>query len=149
MKFKKWFIVYVIIILCSGLFACKGKNGELDDNIAAGVAATQTKQAWEAELESTRQTEQAQVPESITEPEIVHELIPGEPTELSNSYVTDFNSIDFAEEGITYGDQFIMRGKAQLDKSGRVQIAMPLDLNKYFKEDDDKTSKIFTVYITV
>ncbi len=35
-------------------------------------------------------------------------MIPGEPGEKNNTYVTDFNSIDYAEEGITYGDQFFI-----------------------------------------
>ena len=103
-------VVMLIIVLAVFVGACAG-GGPEDDAIAAGVAATQTKQAWEADLESIRQTEQAQGPElaqETVETMIVHEMIPGEPAEKSNTYVTDFNSIDFAEEGITYSDQFFI-----------------------------------------
>jgi hypothetical protein len=39
----------------------------------------------------------------------MHEMIPdANHKELANTYLTDFNSIDYAQEGITYGDQFFM-----------------------------------------
>jgi len=106
---RKLFILFSIIIILA-LYACTGSSEE-DDAIAAGVAATQTKLAWEAGLESAGQTEeaqQAQEPEPTPEPVIVHVMLPGEPSELSNTFVTDFNSIDFADDGFTYSDQFFI-----------------------------------------
>ncbi len=97
-----------LLILGALVAGCSGKNSDIDNAVAAGVSATQTKEAWEAEMESARQTELAQQPTSTPEPEIVHEMIPGEPGEKNNTYVTDFNSIDFAEEEFTYGDQYLI-----------------------------------------
>ncbi len=101
-------LLFLILILSLIVGGCSGNTSEEDSAIAAGVAATQTKLAWEAGVESARLTEEAQEPEPTPEVVIVHVMIPGEPTELSNTFVTDFNSIDFADEGFTYSDQFFI-----------------------------------------
>ena len=49
-----------------------------------------------------------------------------------------------------YGDNFILRGKANLDNLGKATITQNLDFNKLFSNDDDrKQSKIFDVHVTV
>ncbi|MFV1948826.1 MAG: hypothetical protein ACC633_02710 [Anaerolineales bacterium] len=103
------FVLFVFVLAVSLIVGgCSGATSEDDQAIAEGVAATQTKQAWEDNLESARKTEEAQLPDPTLEPVIVHVMVPEEPTELSNTYVTDFNSIDFADEGFTYSDQFFI-----------------------------------------
>lgn len=110
---KNWPGLIVVILLLS-LSACGETGGEFDIDIAQSVAATQTKMAWEASVEAARQTEAAEdtameEPAPTPEPEVVHQMVPeAEHKELANTYLTDFNSIDFAEEGITYGDQFFI-----------------------------------------
>lgn len=108
---KKLALFLLMTILLGSLSACGGKAGESDQDIAQSVAATQTKMAWEASVETARQTEEAAAaaePEPTPEPEIVHLMLPDGPGDAFNSFLTDFNSIDYAEEGITYGDQFFM-----------------------------------------
>lgn len=104
------FVLFVFVLAASLIVGgCSGATSEDDQAIADGVAAAQkTKQAWEAGLESARQTEEAQQPDPTLEPVIVHVMVPEEPSELSNTFVTDFNSIDFADEGFTYSDQFFI-----------------------------------------
>ncbi len=43
MKFRQLMIVVIIIIISTGLWACKNKDGTINDAIATGVAATLTK----------------------------------------------------------------------------------------------------------
>ena len=118
---KRWRIAVVTITLMLLVAGCGGNSSE-ENAIAAGVAATQTKQAWEEGLEAARQTEEAQDPAEaeVAEVDIVHLQIPGEPTEKSNAYVTDFNSIDFANEGHTYSDQFLIN---RFERPFTVQMA--------------------------
>jgi hypothetical protein len=118
---KRILICITLAILVIALSAC-GESEGIEDEVAIRVAQTQTKQAWEASVESVQQTseagpsdtstadEPADVPEptDTPEPEIIHIEIPGEPAEKINSFVTDFNSIDYAEDLFTYGDQFII-----------------------------------------
>ena len=60
-------------------------------------------------MEAARQTEDAVEPETPTPEPIVHEMVPEEPfNNKINTYVTDFNSINFTHQGITYGDIFLM-----------------------------------------
>jgi len=116
MKRKPLVVLVLSILVIITLSACSGQDsevGDLDDAVVQGVAATLTKQAWNEELEAARQTEEAaeQEEETVTStptPEpIVHVMIPAEPAENKiNTYVTDFNSIDYAHQGITYGDQY-------------------------------------------
>ncbi|MFN2113874.1 MAG: hypothetical protein ACK2TT_12215, partial [Anaerolineales bacterium] len=76
--------VILVLILSLVLAACGGKEGnDLSPDIAQGVAATQTKMAWEASLEEARQTEEAgaadvQEAETSSQPEIIHEMLPEE-----------------------------------------------------------------------
>jgi hypothetical protein len=113
MTWKRWWISLSLFILLLGITGCSSdQSSDLEDAVAAGVSATQTKIAWEASVEAAQQTEAAQEdtepPTDTPEPEIVHLMYPEEPSETSNTYVTDFNSIDFAQEGITYSDQFFV-----------------------------------------
>lgn len=48
-----------------------------------------------------------------------------------------------------YGDKFILRDKVPLDASGKTHISHILDINKLFKKDEEKQSKIFVIYVTV
>lgn len=124
---KKWSVMIVLALFVVLLSAC-GAPEDIEDEVAEAVAATQTKRAWEAAVESAQQTAEAEpdapevseepddspepeeptVPEDTPEPAIVHALFPDMPAEKDNSFVTDFNSSDFAGEGFTYGDQFII-----------------------------------------
>lgn len=108
------FIITVIltVFVASG---CGMQNGEpavdVESEIAAGVAATLTAEAAQtaqAAPDRSAQVEDTETPEPTKTQEIVHEMIPGEPLELSNTYLTDFNSFDFAGEGFTYGDQYLI-----------------------------------------
>ena len=106
---KRYTALYVILmILIMFIAACSGKGQEDRDLVAEGVAATLTKQAWMEEVESARQTEEADPPDTPEPEPVVHEMIPEEPTEKINTYLTDFNSIDHAYDGFTYGDQFFI-----------------------------------------
>jgi hypothetical protein len=121
---KKWSIVLCIVIILLIVSGCSEPEG-IDDEVAIRVAQTQTKQAWEASVASVQQTAEAEgsvaaepsttpepglppEPTVTPEPEIIHVDIPGSPAEKINSFVTDFNSIDYAEDLYTYGDQFII-----------------------------------------
>lgn len=114
-----------IVILTLLLGACAETPAGESPDIAQAVSATQTKMAWEASVDAARQTEEAnnavqdsestqEAPESESapaspQPEIVHTTFPEDShKELANTYLTDFNSIDYADEGITYSDQFFM-----------------------------------------
>ncbi len=48
-----------------------------------------------------------------------------------------------------YGDRFILRGKTTLDVNGKAKISQLLDLDKFFKEQKDRKSKIIVFDITV
>lgn len=49
-----------------------------------------------------------------------------------------------------YGDNFIMRGKADIGSDGKASVTQNLDFNKMFSSDDQrKQSKIFVVRVTV
>lgn len=54
----------------------------------------------------------------------------------------------YCSEGCEYGDKFILRNKAELDKNGRTKISQSLDFDKMFS-DEDRQSKIIVVYLTV
>ncbi len=108
MKRKQLVNLVLGILVIITLSACSGQSSdgdELSDAVAAGVAATLTKEAWNEELEAARQTVEAVEPEEeVATPEpIIHVMIPEEPSEKINTYVTDFNSIDYARQGFTYG----------------------------------------------
>ena len=48
-----------------------------------------------------------------------------------------------------YGDKFILRGKTELSTDGKAKISETLDLEKLFKNKEDRESKIIVVDITV
>lgn len=124
---KKWFLIILLSLLLLVLSAC-GAPEEVDVEVALRVAETQTKMAWEASVESAQLTAEAEAdapqeseeaeespepevteePADTPEPVIIHVMMPDTPAEKNNSWVTDFNSIDNAEEGFTYGDQFFI-----------------------------------------
>ena len=118
---KKWQLVLIPMLLTALLAAC-GPSVDYDDEVSQRVAETQTKQAWEASVEAAQLTAEAESeeaedppppsatpqPEDTPLPEVVHEIMPDLPAEKINSFVTDFNSSDYAYEGATYGDQFFI-----------------------------------------
>ncbi len=57
---KKIQLLILLLILGALVAGCSGKNSDIDNAVASGVSATQTKEAWEAEMESARETELAQ-----------------------------------------------------------------------------------------
>ena len=113
-------------------------GGSIEEAVQAGVAATLTKEAWLEGVEAARQTsiagEAAQTqgttaPELATPPAtgtpqpagdtstpegpaaaqpVEHRMTPGVQMERINTFVTDFNSIDYGEEGYTYGDVYYL-----------------------------------------
>lgn len=107
----------------------------LEEAVQAGVQATLTKEAWLTGVEEARMTaiaaegvspgsgqEQEAAPlvtptatqrptlePSLTptlKPAVAHVQFPGTIKEKVDSYLTDYNSRDYAEEGITYGDNY-------------------------------------------
>lgn len=48
-----------------------------------------------------------------------------------------------------YGDRFIRRGRANLNRAGETKIMLPLDFNSFFQGEDARKSKIFVASITV
>jgi len=48
-----------------------------------------------------------------------------------------------------YGDKFILRGKTSLDTEGKATISQLLDLEKLFKEQEDRKSRIIVFNVTV
>lgn len=107
MKGIKWIFILIILVVVLTTAACKPESGDLNDAIATGVAATQTKQAWEADMESIRQTDAAAEPSVTPEPDIVHITYPSY-SEGSNTFVSDFSSLDYAPEKSTVGDYYQM-----------------------------------------
>ena len=118
---KKWTLIIMISLAILMLSAC-GPKDDASIEVALRVAETQTKMAWEAQVEAAQLTAEAEAspepdagdpedpptPTYTPEPEIIHVQFPSSPAEKNNSWVTDFNSIDNAKEGFTYGDQFFI-----------------------------------------
>ncbi len=119
-----------ILILSACSPAVETIPSNVDEAVQAGVAATLTKEAWLGGVESARKTAIAaeslspgngdeEVSSSILptftpqpsltptlKPVLEHFQVPGKPKERIDTYLTDFNSIDYAGDGFTYGDQF-------------------------------------------
>ena len=119
-------VLFLVISACSSGVGDSVVN--LDDAVQAGVAATLTKEAWLAGVESARKTSIAGenlsqddggedgtsliLPTSTPQPTMTptlkpaaeHIQIPGKPKERIDTYLIDFNSIDYAADGFTYGD---------------------------------------------
>lgn len=124
---KKWALIIIFSLVLITISACSPTE-EAAVEVALRVAETQTKMAWEAQVESAQLTAEAEAspepeseepedtqepgdppaPTDTPEPEIIHVTLPDSPAEKNNSWVTDFNSIDNADEGFTYGDQFFI-----------------------------------------
>lgn len=49
----------------------------------------------------------------------------------------------------SYGDKFILRGKASLDENGKAKISQVLDFEKLFSDQAQRKSRIFVVDVTV
>jgi len=128
-----WAALLLLFILI--LAACNygGENGplSLEEAVQVGVQATLTKEAWLDGVETARKTaiaaeasggsDSGQVANTSTptvrptreatatptlKPSSGHVQFPGVIKELVNSYLVDYNSVDYADEGVTYGDQF-------------------------------------------
>ena len=125
-----WASLVLVIILF--ITACSSELGDnvvnVDDAVQAGVAATLTKEAWLVGVENARKTSIAAenlspdgggeegtsliLPTSTPQPSLTptlkpaaeHIQIPGKPKERIDTYLIDFNSIDYAADGFTYGD---------------------------------------------
>ncbi|MDZ7845159.1 MAG: hypothetical protein U5K99_10215 [Anaerolineales bacterium] len=144
-------VVLVLLILGLAFSGCSILTGNSEGNVAeqieAGVAATLTKEAWEEGVESARQTaiasEQAaeeeevpsptqtpaaETPEPSLTPTITHVMRPGEPSETINSHVTDVSSLGFAAEGHTYGDQYLINRYERPFSSQEMVYAGYLDI---------------------
>jgi len=119
-----------ILILSSCSTAGETLPSNVDEAVQAGVAATLTKEAWLGGVESARKTAIASenlssedddeevssliLPTFTPQPSLTptlksvleHFQVPGKPKEKIDTYLTDFNSIDYANDGFTYSDQF-------------------------------------------
>ena len=119
-----------ILILSACSSAVETPLSNVDEAVQAGVAATLTKEAWLGGVESARKT--AIAAENLSQdngdeedsssilptftpqpsstptlkPALEHLQVPGKPKERIDTYLTDFNSIDYGGDGFTYGDQF-------------------------------------------
>ncbi len=145
----------VIISGCGGSNQLIG--GNLNDAVQAGVQATLTKEAWLAGVEAARQTSIAGGTETGNEgfevelepnpatgtPEptqtqgnpgtvgakpVVHQATPGAQLERINTFVTDFNSIDYAEDGYTYGDLYYLNRYERPFTANQMEYRGDLDL---------------------
>jgi len=129
-----WAAVMLLFIL--GLVGCNygGESGPLtlEEAVQVGVQATLTKEAWLDGVESARKTAIASettggsdgagetistptptirptLEPSLTptlKPASEHMVFPGSIKGWVDTFLVDYNSIDFADEHITYGDQF-------------------------------------------
>jgi len=126
----------LVLFLILGLVGCNfsGESGPLtlEEAVQAGVQATLTKEAWLGGVESARKTAIASEnangssgastqmgtatptkrptfePTSTPtlKPASEHLVFPGFIKGRIDTFLTDYNTSDYAEEGITYGDNF-------------------------------------------
>ena len=127
-----WAILTLILIL--SVAGCNlGADGgplSLEEAVQAGVQATLTKEAWLGGVESARKTAIAAentpgeedvaeiritdtpfpTPEATLTPTLKpaqeHLVFPGQIKERVDTFLVDYNSSDYAEERITYGDNY-------------------------------------------
>lgn len=123
-------ILLIIILLAACSSAVENRPINLDEAVQAGVMATLTKEAWLEGVESARKTAVAAesqtgddeddgdsssiLPTFTPQPSLTptlkpaaeHLQVPGKPKEKIDTYLTDFNSIDNADVGFTYGDNY-------------------------------------------
>lgn len=134
---RKTFVIWaaVMLLFILGLVGCNygGESGplSLEEAVQVGVQATLTKEAWLEGVEVARKTaiaESANAGEnqsistptpSITptqepsptptlKPASEHKMFPGRIKERVDTFLVDYNSIDYADEHVTYGDQYRM-----------------------------------------
>ncbi len=129
MKQKLLFNLILGVLVIIVLSACSGQDSEADDLIAQGVAATLTKQAWNDELEAARQTEDAVELETPTPEPIVHVDFP-DYSLGSNTFVSDFSSLDYAPEKSTVGDYFQMNQLERPFSAGEMDYFGDLDITR-------------------
>lgn len=131
-SFLLWAAVMLLFIL--GLVGCNygGESGPLtlEEAVQVGVQATLTKEAWLDGVEIARKTAIAAdnagssenqsvstptptirpteepTPTPTLKPASEHKMFPGGIKERVDTYLIDYNSSDYADEHITYGDQF-------------------------------------------
>ncbi len=60
-----------------------------------------------------------------------------------------FDSGWYYDSPYSYGEKFLLRGSASLSKDGKAKISLPLDIEKLFKNKDDRKSKIIVLDVTV
>ncbi len=97
-------LVHLSLLAASCGPADTQESQDLGEVIAAGVASTLTQEALEQALGQSQEDQVTEEPTAVPptqtpEPEIVHTMLPDAPFEKINTYLTDFNSIDFAFEG--------------------------------------------------
>ena len=125
---KKGFVIVTLMLLGSLFFsACGGKDSDLAEDIAMGVAATLTKQAQENEIEAARLTEEAAGLATQTPEPIVHVDFPNY-SPGSNTFVTDFSSLNYAPEKSTVGDYFQMNRMERPFSAGEMDYFGDLDI---------------------
>ena len=131
-----WLVGIFLTIALLAACGSRGNNGivDMEEAVQMGVAATLTKDAWLEGVESARKTAIASEnqtqevssvqlpgltpsPESVVEdpqpsdtvnPEAIEKLVPP-PDKLKqrvDTFLTDFNSIDYAEERVSTGDSY-------------------------------------------
>ena len=127
-----WAALMLLFIL--GLVGCTygGESGPLtlEEAVHAGVQATLTKEAWLEGVEDARKTAIAEenagstenqsistptptirptgepTPTPTLKPASGHKMFPGGIKDRVDTYLVDYNSSDYADEHITYGDQY-------------------------------------------
>ena len=105
---KKNSIILAMVIFTSMIFsACSNKDTGQEPDIAAGVAATLTKQAYEDELAIVRLTQAAKDLATSTPEPVVHVVFP-EFSSGSHTFVTDISSEETAPDKNALGDYFQM-----------------------------------------
>lgn len=129
-------IILVVLIVAGCNFSGDNGPLTLEEAVQAGVQATLTKEAWLEGVEDARKTAIAEeslssgsgessgqsLAQSTATPTIrptvqpsqtptlkpaaAHQQFPGAIKERVDTYLIDYNSSDYAEEGITYGDNY-------------------------------------------
>ena len=129
-------VMLILLLIAGCNFSGDGGPLTLEEAVQAGVQATLTKEAWLEGVEDARKTAiaeeslssgggdgsgQSQTQSTATptirptvqpsptptlKPASAHQQFPGVIKERVDTYLIDYNSSDYAEEGITYGDNY-------------------------------------------
>lgn len=67
----------------------------------------------------------------------------------SNEYFNFGNDWYYCWQDCGFGDKFVYRGKTELDQNGKALITKEMNIDKLFIVDNERRSKIITVYMTV